>query len=179
MKKPAQRARTSALGSYVTGHGVFPRSFPTLLSSTAAGRRPRGSPCPRPPARRLHSTLQRRRSSLASEGEGASATELAHPNRAAWIRRARAGRSEAIRTIFYSDCQLPSGHDPGADSGGAPNGRQRGLPARPLDILVECRGPHRPQRDGRPRRDGHHDRVRFAPDAPGTSLDGRHGRVGS
>ena len=30
------------------------------------------------------------------------------------------GRSEAIRDIYYSDRQLPPGHDPGADSGEAP-----------------------------------------------------------
>jgi hypothetical protein len=65
------------------------------------------------------------------------------------------GRGEAIRNIFYSDRQLPPGHDPGADSGGAPNGRQRG--SRPLDILVECRCHLRPQQDEPPRRDGHHD----------------------
>jgi hypothetical protein len=52
------------------------------------------------------------------------------------------GRGEAIRTIFYSDRQLPPGHDPGADSGEAPNGRQRG--SRPSDILVECHGHLRP-----------------------------------
>ena len=50
------RARTSALGDYVTGHGV------------GLGR----------------------------------------------------GRGEAIRIIYYSDRQLPPGHDPGADSGEAP-----------------------------------------------------------
>jgi hypothetical protein len=50
------RARTSALGGYVTGHGV------------GLGR----------------------------------------------------GRGEAIRNIYYSDRQLPPGHDPGADSGEAP-----------------------------------------------------------
>jgi hypothetical protein len=44
------------------------------------------------------------------------------------------GRGEAIRNIYYSDRQLPPGHDPGADSGEAPNGRQRG--SRPLEILV-------------------------------------------
>jgi hypothetical protein len=52
---------------------------------------------------------------------------------------------EAIRNIYYSDRQLPPGHDPGADSGEAPHGRQRGL--RPLDILVECRGHLRPRLD--------------------------------
>jgi hypothetical protein len=36
------------------------------------------------------------------------------------------GRGEAIRTFYYSDRQLPPGHDPGADSSEAPNGRQRG-----------------------------------------------------
>jgi hypothetical protein len=30
------------------------------------------------------------------------------------------GRGEAIRNIYYSDRQLPPGHDPGADSGEAP-----------------------------------------------------------
>jgi hypothetical protein len=30
------------------------------------------------------------------------------------------GRGEAIRNIYYSDRQLPPGHDPGADSGDAP-----------------------------------------------------------
>jgi hypothetical protein len=36
--------------------------------------------------------------------------------------RARAGDAvrEAIRNIYYSDRQLPPGHDPGADSGEAP-----------------------------------------------------------
>jgi hypothetical protein len=46
------------------------------------------------------------------------------------------GRGEAIRDVYYSDRQLPPGHDPGADSGEAPIGRQRG--SWPLDILVEC-----------------------------------------
>jgi hypothetical protein len=32
----------------------------------------------------------------------------------------------AIRNIYYSDRQLPPENDPGADSGEAPNGRQRG-----------------------------------------------------
>ncbi len=49
-----------------------------------------------------------------------------------------AGRSEAIKNVYYFDRQLPPGHDPGAGSGEAPNSRQREL--RPLDILVECRG---------------------------------------
>jgi hypothetical protein len=31
------------------------------------------------------------------------------------------GRCEAIRIIYYSDRQLPPGHDPGADSGEAPS----------------------------------------------------------
>jgi hypothetical protein len=56
-----------------------------------------------------------------------------------------------IRNIFYSDRQLPPGHDPGADSGEAPNGRQRG--SLPLDILVECRGHLRPRRDKPQRRE--------------------------
>jgi hypothetical protein len=30
------------------------------------------------------------------------------------------GSGEAIRDIYYSDRQLPPGHDPGADSGEAP-----------------------------------------------------------
>jgi hypothetical protein len=30
------------------------------------------------------------------------------------------GRGEPIRNIYYSDRQLPPGHDPGADSGEAP-----------------------------------------------------------
>jgi hypothetical protein len=30
------------------------------------------------------------------------------------------GRGEAIRNIYYSDRQLPPGHDPSADSGEAP-----------------------------------------------------------
>jgi hypothetical protein len=54
------RARTSALGGYVTGHGVG-----------------------------------------AGSGSGG-------------------GLGEAIRNIYYSDRQLPPGHDPGADSGEAP-----------------------------------------------------------
>jgi hypothetical protein len=37
------------------------------------------------------------------------------------------GRGEAIRNIYYSDRQLPPGHDPGAVSGEAPNGRHRGV----------------------------------------------------
>jgi hypothetical protein len=74
------------------------------------------------------------------------------------------GRSEAIRNICYSDRQLPPGYYPGADSGEAPNGRQRG--SLPLDILVECRCHLRPRRDEPPSRDGHHDHVRFAPDEP-------------
>jgi hypothetical protein len=45
-----------------------------------------------------------------------------------------AGRSEAIRNVYFFDRQLPPGHDPGAGSGEAPNSRQREL--RPLDILV-------------------------------------------
>jgi hypothetical protein len=54
--------------------------------------------------------------------------------------RARAGpgeRGEAIRNVYYSDRQLPPGHDPGADSGEAPkspNGRQRG--SRPLNFSM-------------------------------------------
>jgi hypothetical protein len=78
------------------------------------------------------------------------------------------GRGEAIRNIYHSDRQLPPGHDPGADSGEAPNGRQRG--SLPLDILVECRYHLRQQQDEPPRRDGHHDHVRFAPDEPGAPL---------
>jgi hypothetical protein len=61
------------------------------------------------------------------------------------------GRGEAIRTIYYSDRKLPPGHDPGADSGEAPNGRQRG--SRPLDILVEFRGHLRSRREVRTRHD--------------------------
>ena len=57
------------------------------------------------------------------------------------------GRGEAIRNIYYSDRQLPPGHDPGADSGKAPNGWQRG--SLPLDILVECRGHLGPRREVR------------------------------
>jgi hypothetical protein len=60
-------------------------------------------------------------------------------------------RGEAIRIIYYSDRQLPPGHNPGADSGEAPNGRQRG--SRPLDLLVECRGHLRPRLDKPPRRE--------------------------
>jgi hypothetical protein len=78
--------------------------------------------------------------------------------------RARAGGGEAIRNIYYSYRQLPPGHDPGADPGEPPTGRQRG--SRPLDILVECRGHHRPRRDEPSSRDGHHNHVRFAPDEP-------------
>ena len=74
-----------------------------------------------------------------------------------------------------SDRQLPPGHDPGADSGEAPNGRQRG--SRPLDILVECRGHLRPRLDEPPSRDGHHDHVRFAPDEPGSPRRAQVGRV--
>ena len=59
------------------------------------------------------------------------------------------GRSEAIRNIYYSDRQLPPGHDPGADYGEAPHGRQRG--SRPCNILVESRGYLMPRRDERPR----------------------------
>jgi hypothetical protein len=59
------------------------------------------------------------------------------------------GRGEAIRTIYNYDRQLPPGHDPGADSGEAPNGRQRG--SRPLNILVECLGHLRPRREVRTR----------------------------
>jgi hypothetical protein len=66
---------------------------------------------------------------------------------------------------MISDRQLPPGHDPGADSGEAANGRQRG--SRPLDILVECRCYDRPRRDEQPNRDDHHDNVGFAPDEPG------------
>jgi hypothetical protein len=61
------------------------------------------------------------------------------------------GRGEAIRNIYYSDRQLPLGHDPCAVSGEAPTGRQRG--SRPLDILVECRGRLRPRREVRTRHD--------------------------
>jgi hypothetical protein len=61
------------------------------------------------------------------------------------------GRGEAIRNIYNSDRQLPPGNDPGADSGEAPNGRQRG--SRPLDILVECRGHLRPLREVSTRHD--------------------------
>jgi hypothetical protein len=57
------------------------------------------------------------------------------------------GRGEAIRTFSCSDRQLPPGHDPGAVSGEAPNGRQRG--SRPCNILVECRGHLRPWREVR------------------------------
>jgi hypothetical protein len=80
------------------------------------------------------------------------------------------GRGEAIRNIYYSDRQLPPGHDPGANSGGAPNGRQRG--SRPLDILVECRD------HLRPRRDSHQDEIiaRVAPEESRTPL-WRAGRV--
>jgi hypothetical protein len=35
--------------------------------------------------------------------------------------RARAGRGKAIRNVYHSDRQLPPGHDPGADSGEAPD----------------------------------------------------------
>ena len=60
------------------------------------------------------------------------------------------GRGEAIRTfISISDRQLPPGHDPGADYGEAPHGRQRG--SRPCNILVESRGYLMPRRDERPR----------------------------
>jgi hypothetical protein len=62
------------------------------------------------------------------------------------IGRGRGGRRKATRNLYhYSDRQLPPGHDPGADSGEAPNGRQRG--SRPLDILVECRGCDRLRRE--------------------------------
>ena len=64
---------------------------------------------------------------------------------------ARAGgavrRSETF--ISISDRQLPPGHDPGADYGEAPHGRQRG--SRPCNILVESRGYLMPRRDERPR----------------------------
>ncbi len=40
--------------------------------------------------------------------------------RRAYSERSRESRAWAIRNIFYSDRQLPPGHDPGADSGEAP-----------------------------------------------------------
>jgi hypothetical protein len=97
-------------------------------------------------------------------------------------RRARAGCGEAIRNVYYSDRQLPPGHDPGADSGEAPNGRQRG--SRPLNILVECSGHLRPRRDEPPGRNGHHDRalrarrVRGPPLAGGLAPAGHGGHDG-
>ena len=57
------------------------------------------------------------------------------------------GRGEATRNIYYSDRRLPPGHDPGAASGEAPNGRQRG--SRPCNILVEGRGGDRPRHEVR------------------------------
>jgi hypothetical protein len=46
------------------------------------------------------------------------------------------GRGKAIRNFCYSDRQLLPGHDPGADSGEVPNGRQGG--SRPLDIWLSA-----------------------------------------
>jgi hypothetical protein len=61
------------------------------------------------------------------------------------------GRGEAIRIIYYSDRQLPPGHDPGSYSGEAHNGRERG--SRTLDILVECHSHLWPRREVRTRHD--------------------------
>jgi len=82
---------------------------------------------------------------------------------------ARAGgavrRSETFITI--SDRQLPPGHDPGADCGAAPHGRQRG--SRPCNILVESRGYLMPRRSERPR-GTIDDRLGSAPDEPIAAL---------
>ena len=77
------------------------------------------------------------------------------------------GRGEATRNIYYSDRRLPPGHDPGAASGEAPIGRQRG--SRPCNILVESRGYLMPRRSERPR-GTIDDRLGSAPDEPIAAL---------
>jgi hypothetical protein len=66
--------------------------------------------------------------------------------------QARAG--DAVRrseTFISSDLPLIPGHGLGADYSEAPSGWQRG--SLPLDVLVECRGYLRPQREVRTRRE--------------------------
>jgi hypothetical protein len=57
---------------------------------------------------------------VSSTGRGDAGRRSRGPTSLAMELGSGGGRGEAIRTIYYSDRQLPPGHDPGADSGEAP-----------------------------------------------------------
>jgi hypothetical protein len=84
------------------------------------------------------------------------------------------GRDEAIKNVYFSDCQLPPGHDPGADCGEPPDGRQRG--SQPCNVLVECRGCDRPRREVRTQLEDHCEQDEHGANEGPNSPEEQHGR---